>query len=108
MSQGMSFTPMGYQIATALLIASPAIVTAFWIGTMLRRSVSTREWFGVILLWAIALPTLKFCFLRTPLLVAPTGSYYAPATTYYVQPANPPPSLSGYPAPQPDNPPSGK
>ena len=85
-SYRLAMNPMGEQIAMALLIASPLIVTAFWIGTMLRRSVSTREWFGLVLLWAIALPTLKLCFFA----VAPaSGPTYVPATQYYA-PTTPP------------------
>jgi hypothetical protein len=87
MDHSMSFTPLGHQIATALLIASPLVITAFWLGTMLRRSASIREWLGLVLLWAVALPVLKMCFFTVP---TPVYQPTAPAPTYYVPAPNAP------------------
>ena len=86
MDQSMSFTPMGHQIATGLLLASPLVITAFWLGTMLRRKVSIREWFGLILLWAVSLPLLKLCFLTTPSAIQYPMTYYVPASMPYSSP----------------------
>ena len=63
MSESLMFTAIGHRIAVALLLASPLIITAFWLGTMLRRPVNIREWFALALFWMISLPVLKLCFL---------------------------------------------
>ena len=97
-------TELGYQLGLSLLICSPVIVSAFWVGTMLRRKVNLYEMFGLILFWAAAVSLLGICFNRMPGPFQYAGGVYPPSspvppTTYYQPPSLPPGTL--VPAPPP-------
>jgi|SRR6185295_2282808 len=89
MNHAIGLTPIGREIAITLLMASPLILTAFWIGTMLRRSVGMREWFGLILLWAVALPLLRLCFTAPAYVPQPPSRTPAPANSGVMAPMPP-------------------